>query len=165
MKSEIVPMCDVLAALNTNESAKSAMVVAARAAKELQTSGDISEATKKELSLNAIGFHSAMEWRERTSAVAKRIGEVTEFVCNVTEIDGFHWQKTGATKNVIDLAALAKRASEDGHCGIDAFLSIAKVSVKDAAECCGMSEPAFLESYGDLCEVKENKPALKRDYQ
>ena len=53
-----------------------------------------------------------------------------------------------------------------GHINvIDAFLSIAKVSVKDAAECCGMSEQAFLESYGDLCEVKEKKPALKRDYQ
>ena len=165
MKSEIVPMCDVLAALNTNERAKSAIMCAAEALAELNAKGEISEESKARLARLSDGFHCAMEWRERTSAVAKRIGEATEFVCNVTEIDGFHWQKTGATKNVIDLAALAKRASEDGHCGIDAFLSIAKVSVKDAAECCGMSEQAFLESYGDLCEVKEKKPALKRDYQ
>jgi hypothetical protein len=165
MKSEIVPMGDVLAALNTNESAKNAMLASIDAVHELEENGEISEKTRHKLASCSSGFHAAMEWRERTSAVAKRIGEITEFVCNVTAIDGFHWQKTGATKNVTDLAALAKRASEDGHCGIDAFLSIAKVSVKDAAECCGMSEQAILESYGDLCEVKEKKPALKRDYQ
>ena len=165
MKSEMVPMSDVLSALQTNETAMTAMSLAADAARELQMTGKVSENMKKELAREYKGFHAAMEWRERTSAVAKRIGEITEFVCNVTAIDGFHWQKTVATKNVTDLAALAKRASEDGRCGMDSFLSLAKISVSDAAECCGMSEQAFLEVYGDLCEIKEKKPSLKRDYQ
>lgn len=165
MKSEMVPMSDVLSALQTNESAKTAMSLAADAARELQMTGKVSENIKKELARSYKGFHAAMEWRERTSAVAKKIGEITEFVCNVTDIDGFHWQRTGEIKSVSDLAALAKRASEDGRCGVDSFLSVATISVGDAAECCGMSEQAFLEAYGDLCKIKGKKPALKRDYQ
>ena len=90
MKSEMVPMSDVFAALNTNESAKAAMSLAADAARELRMTGNVSENIKKALAREYKGFHAAMEWRERTSAVAKRIGEITEFVCNVTAIDGFH---------------------------------------------------------------------------
>ena len=106
-----------------------------------------------------------VEKQKRAESVIKSIKEITEPAIYMVkkaaeEARLLKFSKESFTKKIPDTRALFERMIQGGT-PADKILEFATISVKDAAECLGLSETAFCDTFADLIESTPRKPTMK----
>lgn len=83
-----------------------------------------------------------------------KAGKVTE---------GFKLKNNGETKTIKDFAGFLKEAENNGA-NMGELVNYATISPKNAAKWLGMSDDAFLLTYGEFVEITPKAATLQREY-